>query len=260
MTDKSFARHLLNHLGMSNERTQKLLPRVKMESAKSGHVLIPKGECSKNLTYILSGFVGTNAITQNGHSVPVDIFGPNCWLGESMVLHQHSSPLEYVCLSNASMLVIPVDDVLDAFHHDVKFTRMFGRLLAQRGAMQTEMIGLIKTGNPQVRVVIGLALLASSLNGIAFSQLTNVAPTNSFQIPLKQSLLASSCGVSRGVFSALVQKLVVAGWIKVSYGTLELLSTQSWFLLLHAYRQERSNLNDLSMTELLALGLAGSEK
>lgn len=260
MIERNFSSRLLSSLGVSPERVHKVLPRVKMESAKLGDVLISKGQCSKHWTYILSGFVGTNAPTKNGHSVPVDIFGSNCWFGETMVLHERSSPLEYVCLSNASMLTIPADDVREAFAHDAKFTRTFARLLAWRGAIQTEIIGLIKTGNPQMRVVMGLALLASSLNGNVLPQLGSEVKANNFHIPLKQSLLASSCGVSRGVFSALAQKLADAGWIQVNYGTLELLSIPSWCSLLQAYRQARSDLNHLPMTELLALSLDGSEK
>lgn len=260
MIDRNFSSRLLSNLGVAPERVHKVLPRVNIENAKLGDVLIPKGQCLKKWTYIMSGFVGTNALTKNGHSVPVDIFGSNCWFGESMVLHEHSSPLEFVCLSNASMLTIPAEDVRDAFAHDAKFTRTFARLLAWRGAIQTEMIGLIKTGNPQMRVVMGLALLASSLNGNVIPQPANERQVNNFHIPLKQSLLASSCGVSRGVFSALIQKLADAGWIQVNYGTLELLSIPSWCSLLRAYRQARSDLNHLTMTELLALSREESEK
>ena len=230
-----------------------------MKSLEAGEVLLVKGEYLRSWTYILSGFVGASAATQNCQSVPIDIFGSSCWFGESMVLHEQVSPLEYACISNGSILTIPVEDVRDAFYHDAKFTRTFGRLLASRGAIQTEMIGLVKTGNPQMRVVIGLALLASSLNGNSFAQPNDDEPLRNFEIPLKQALLASSCGVSRGIFSAVVQKLVVAGWIRVSYGTLELLSTQSWRSLMRTYRETRTNLNHLSMTELLALSLDGSE-
>lgn len=258
MTDKNFARHLLCELGLSLDRVTRMLPRVKMEHAKQGDVLICQGAFPVHWIYVLSGFIGANVVAADGDSVPVDILGSGCWLGESMVLHQRSSPLEFVCLSNASVLTLPIEDVRDAFEHDARFARSLARLLASRGAVQAELIALIKAGSPQMRVVMGLTLLISSLNGGGSSRPSKESPDATFHIPLKQSLLASLCGVSRGVFSTQVQKLVAAGWVKVSYGTLDLLSVPSWLELLQACREQRSNLNHLSMPDLLALVRPGT--
>jgi len=72
------------------------------------------------------------------------------------------------------------------------------------------------------------------------------------EIPIAQTTLASLCGVSRTLFSEYVQQLSSKGWIKISYGKLEILSIAAWYAFARGQRER--NLSNLSpsIEELLA--------
>lgn len=109
----------------------------------------------------------------------------------------------------------------------------------------------MKLGNPVLRVVTGLAQIAEAL-----AYRSERPPTIGFgegvNIPVKQHVLAGLCGVSRTIVSEVLQKLAANGWVRISYGKLELVSIVAW----HAYsrRQRARNLNCLnpSIEEILS--------
>ena len=66
-------------------------------------------------------------------------------------------------------------------------------------------------------------------------------------------MIASVCGVSRGVFSELVQQLAAAGWLRVNYATLELRSSEAWLRFSRIQRQARMSITKPTLEELLLL-------
>ena len=111
---------------------------------------------------------------------------------------------------------------------------------------------LMRTGSPELRVVMGLALLAEALNSSS-SHLPTSELDDSLEIPLKQSLLAAMCGVSRGVFSVCAQQVAEAGWLDVNYATVKLTHIKTWGHFSRKYRQNRLNKSKPSVQDLLSL-------
>jgi len=107
----------------------------------------------------------------------------------------------------------------------------------------------MRLGSPQLRVVMGLAMFAQTLHNSP-SQLAATGLDASLEIPLKQSLLASMCGVSRGIFSECVQQLAVADFIRLNYATLTLFNLRVW----HRFANNtRHHISKLSMPDILRL-------
>ncbi len=71
------------------------------------------------------------------------------------------------------------------------------------------------------------------------------------EIPIPQNTLASLCGVSRTLFSEYVQQLAQHGWLKLSYGKLELLSIPTWHAFARLQREDSVNTLNASIQELL---------
>ena len=111
----------------------------------------------------------------------------------------------------------------------------------------------MKQGSPPLRVVMGLALFAEALFYNSSRPPTRGPEQTSMEIPVKQSVIASVFGVSRSVFSELVQHLASAGFLRVNYATLELRSVETWLRFSRKYRQARMNVTKPTMDELILL-------
>ena len=247
-----YAYHLLKGLDLSEQRVLAVLPSIKVESLDVDQVIRLKGSQPDNWTHVVSGLVGAGIPDKDGAIMPIHIFGPGNWFGEVAILSRRALMLECICLTPVRILTMPLAHAVEAFEQEAEFARHIARRVAWRAQQQMEMLMLMRQGSPQLRVVMGLALFAEALHNDN-SHLSLSELDNGIDIPLKQSLLASLCGVSRGVFSECVQQLAAAGWVRVNYATLALPSIAVWRNFSRQYRQNRLNIVKPSMQEILAL-------
>lgn len=248
-----YAYHLLKGLGLSEQRVVRLLPALRTQNLDSDEVIWPKGSSPTAWIYIETGLVSAcvpaaadNALT------PVNIYGQGTWFGEAAILSKQALNHEYVCLTPARVICVPLAEAMDAFDNEPEFARYIARLVAWRNQQHAEMLTLMRIGSPQLRVVMGLALFAEALHNSS-SHLPTSGNDYSLEIPLKQAVLASLCGVSRGIFSECVQQLAAEGWLRLSYATLGLLHIDVWERFSHRHRQTRLSATKPGMPELLAL-------
>jgi CRP/FNR family cyclic AMP-dependent transcriptional regulator len=244
---------LLKGLGLDESCVLKTLRRVKMTAFDTGEVIWPKGGQVAAWTYIVSGLVGASVPLQEGGCIQVNVYGRRTWFGEEALLNRYPSCLEYACLTPVRAVSIPAEDTLAAFHSEPDFSRYIALLMAWRSRQHSEMIVLMKQASPPLRVIMGLAMFAEALNYNSSRPPTHGLEGPSLEIPVKQSVVASVCGVSRGVFSELVQHLAAAGWLRVNYATLELRSSEAWLRFSRTQRQARMNITKPTLEELLLL-------
>jgi CRP/FNR family transcriptional regulator, cyclic AMP receptor protein len=146
---------------------------------------------------------------------------------------------------------MPLADAVEAFEQEPRFAQYLAQLVSWRNQLLIDRLTLMRLGSPQLRVVMGLALFVQSFNFGNTNQLTSEL-ADCQEIPLKQSLLASMCGVSRGVFSESVQYLASAGLIRLSYGTLALSRVRAWHKFSSDHSKNRHD-NKMSMPAILKL-------
>lgn len=244
---------LLTGLGVSEKSSLHMLPRVKMSAFGAGDVIWPKGGQVAAWTYIVSGLVGASVPLQEGDCIQVNIYGPRTWFGEEPLLNRYPSSLDYVCLTPVRAVCVPATDALAVFQGEPEFARYIALLMAWRSRQHSEMIALMKQGSPPLRVVMGLALFAEALYYNSSRPPTRGLEGTSVQIPVKQTVIASVCGVSRSVFSDAMHHLVTEGWLRVNYGMLELRSLETWLRFSRKHRQARMNITKPTMEELMVL-------
>lgn len=247
-----YAYQLLKSLGFSEQRVRRVLPRIKVESLEPGHIICHKGARPEAWTHVVSGLVSAGIPDKDGAVTPINIFGPGTWFGEVSILNRQALLLECICLTPVRILTMPLGYAVEAFEHEAEFSRHIAHLVAWRAQQQAEMLTLMRQGSPQLRVVMGLARFAEALHN-SNSHLPTNDPDDFQEIPLKQSLLASMCGVSRGIFSECVQQLAAADWIRLNYATLALSNVQAWHKFSNNHRNSRHNNNKPSMQEILNL-------
>ena len=242
---------LLTTLGMGEATLDRLMPLARMRTAAAGERLIAKGQHQANWMHVSSGLVGPCIADAAGSWIPLGLCGPGSWLGEGAFLDGRTAPTDWVCLSPVTALCISAAEALHAFETDPPFARQIAYLLQLRNAQQIEMLSQARNDNPQSRIILGLARLGALLNE-SVTHPRHPGPDSDLLLPLKQSVLASLCGVSRGVFNACLQHLAAAGWLQAHYGTLSLLSIQSWARLHSASQRAPMRMDRASMTEHLA--------
>lgn len=243
---------VLKSLGLSDQRVTRMLIGAKSDIFAVDQVVWPKGASLQPWTHIITGLICACVPDADGGLNPMNIYGPGACFGEATILNRQASAVEYVCLTPARVVEIPFAETLDAFEHEAEFSRYIARLVNWRSQQHADMLSLMRIGSPSLRVVMGLALFAAAMASSS-SHLPHFEFEDSLDIPLKQSLLASMCGVSRGIFSVCVKQLAAAGLLRVDYATVGLLSLKTWGRFSHAYRHNRQNLIKPSMLELLSL-------
>lgn len=253
MTTSSYIYQLLRGLGISERCALKMLPRVKMTAFDAGDVIWSKGGQVEAWTYIVSGLVGASVPLQEGGCIQVNIYGPRTWFGEEPLLNRYPSSLDYTCLTPVRVVTISSVDTMAAFNDEPEFARYIALLMAWRSRQHSERIVLVKQGSPSLRVVMGLALFAEAMCYNSARPPTRGLGGTSMEIPVKQAVVASVCGVSRSVFSEHVQHLASAGFLHANYAKLELRSIESWLRFSRKYQKNRTNVSKPTMDELVSL-------
>ncbi|MFN0000314.1 MAG: Crp/Fnr family transcriptional regulator [Burkholderiaceae bacterium] len=175
--------------------------------------------------YLARGLISPALEGPGGTATALSLNGRGTFLGSATVLNSKIPGTDWICLTEVFVVAIPVSDVIQAFETDAGFSRFIAQSLAIHNINHLEMYKVWRSAQSEYRVVLSLARMSVVLG--LDDELVAMDDT-SLAIPLTQSVLAAMCGVSRSVFSACVQKLSLAGWLKADYGALQLLQIASW--------------------------------
>ena len=256
---EGFKYQQLRNVGISHERALQLASAIKITSYDEGQTIYLKGAKPDAWKYIISGLVAESVESpQGGGLMPISIYSEGAWFGEQPIINRTTSYADFMCISSTEVMSISNDDVLDLMTTQPSFVMYLTKLMAWRAQQTSEMLTLIKFGSPCLRVVMGLSHFAEELIYHGHPD-GNAGDSHGVEIPVKQKLLADLCGVSRTIFSEYVQKLASEGWLRVSYGKLEILSLFNWLDFSNKQRARKFNNISPSVHELLA-ELAGGEE
>lgn len=246
-----YAYQLLKVMGISEPRRLQILAKIQVQSLDTDHVIGQQGVRLDAFSHILSGLVGAGVPDKNGVITPIHIGGPGTWFGADTILNPQAVSLETICLTPVRLLVVPLLDAEEAFDQEPRFAQYLAQLMCWRNQQLVERLTLMRLGSPQLRVVMGLALLAQALHN-SLSHQPSSELEDALDVPLKQSLLAAMCGVSRGIFSESVQQLAAAGWVRLNYATVGLSRLTAWRKFSSDHRNKLYT-SKLSMPDILSL-------
>lgn len=250
MPAKSYILQRLRKLGLSDIVAAQTATLVKVQSFDAGRKIWSKGSEVGHWHYIIGGLVSASISTTNSETTPLSIYGKGAWYGEQSIINRKPSFADYVCLTSTEVLTLPAATFDALFVQEPHFARYVAKLMAWRVQKTSETLTLMKLGNPCLRVVMGLAQFAEAL-----AYKSDRPPTIGFgegvEIPIAQTTLASLCGVSRTLFSEYVQQLAQQGWLKISYGKLEILQIDTWHAFARSQREDGVNHLNASIGELL---------
>lgn len=242
--------HVLKSMDLAEDRITQLLKYGYSRFCEAGEVILDKGQVAPPWCHLISGVVISREIGENNKNVTVNLFSSGSWLGDPAFVTEQTTTHQFASLTESRFFCLPYATAKQAFENDLHLSRYVARLATWRYRHQSEILAIMKTAGPQLRIVLGLAILAESVaNGTSHLPPSNTERT--LKISAKQEVLASMCGVSRGVFSECIQQLAKAGWVDLSYAALSLTQIEGWTKFLDSYRQNVSMPPTISIGELM---------
>jgi len=233
----------LRNVGISHDKALQIAASAKVSSYDEGQVIYVRGSRPDAWKFIISGLVAESVDSPQGALMPISIYSEGAWFGEQSIINRNPSFADFVCISSTEVMSVSSDAVHELMTAQPAFVLYLTRLMAWRAQQTSEMLTLIKFGSPCLRVVMGLSHFAEELT-YHCNRDNDESQTRGVEIPVKQKLLADLCGVSRTIFSEYVQKLASEGWLRISYGKLEILSLLNWLDFSSKQRSRKfSNLN-----------------
>ena len=241
----------LRYLGASDANALGFSTSIVSSKFETGEVVWSKGANIDAWYFILSGMVVATLPTSEKGTVPIGIYGPNSWFGEQSILNRKPSYVDYQCLTAVEVLSVSAATVLELLECDVGFSSSVAKLMSWRAQHNSEVLMLMKLGSPSLRVVMGICQFAETL---AYN--ADRPPTIGFgegiEIPVKQEVIASLCGVSRSRLSTYLQVLASHGWLRIAYGGIEIIALEAWQRFSNLQRLRTFGRLEPTMDELLA--------
>lgn len=227
----------LTKIGVPFEKALQIQTSIKTVSYSSGSVIWPSEGQVDGLCMVIEGIVAANAPMRSSiaasSSMSIYVYGPLMWFGEESIINRKPTYLEYVCLNDVELIMIPEPITRNLFSTELAFSNHMCELMAWRLKKQSDILSMMRLGSSPLRVVTGIALFAESL-AYSGKRPPTIGMANTLAIPIKQSVFASLCGVSRTLFSEYILQLERAGWLEIMYGKIEIKGMETWRRFINA--------------------------
>jgi CRP-like cAMP-binding protein len=238
-----YAQQLLQGMRLSEARIRHVRLLLTIRSFDEGALIWARGRSVQAWNCIITGYVAAGIPEQRGGRMPLHLFGPDAWFGEQALLDGQPSDLDYICLTPVEVIGMSRTCLQETMREEPDFSAALLQLMARHARQHTAMLAMMRAGSSSLRLVMGLA---------QFAEAQAPAPDlDVVDIPTGQDQIAALCGVTRTLFSAGLQHLVKAGWVKVRYGAMELQSAQAWRVFAQRQRDSPSLDRRPSMAALL---------
>lgn len=227
-----YSLQILSRLGLTETQARKLATQLTIGSFDSGHAVWNKDQMPDHWSFIISGVVVGMSPKRTDPRLPMSLHGPQSWFGELCILNQESSVLDYICATDVQLMRMPASLFNQTVATEPAFSAHILRLMSRRARLQLDLIIALKVGSPTMRTMLGLAHIAEAL-------FPSTPTQDVVAVPIKQSLVAAMCGVSRTLLSHYLQELQSAGWVRVHYSRLKLVHPRAWIRLsrhMHRHR------------------------
>ena len=249
----NYAVQILARLGLSEPSARAISPKLVIASYETGQPVWLQNERIDAWCFLISGMVVGTSPRMSGQRLPMTLHGPQAWFGEVPILNDEPTVLDYVCATDVQLIRMPVLTFRHAVSTDPGFSAHILRTTARHAQLQMDLIISLKVDSPTMRTVLGMAQIAEAL-------FASVEGQETLAIPIKQSLVAAICGVSRTMLSHYLQGLQLAGWVRVHYGRLELVSPRAWVRLARTIHRHRLFDRQVTIGEMVhELEQAGQE-
>lgn len=245
--------NLLKDLGLSEAAVLRILPTVNEQVFRAEQVICRRATPDLPWTHIASGLVCAYLPSESTDMEPFCVHPQGDWFGESDVVRNSPSTCEYVCLTDVRLKQIPGTLVRAALNSEAQFEHLVLQLMAARHQRVLNFTTLSRIHTSELRVILGLTLLVNSLQAaeLALPSPTALSAEQTLVLPIKQSILASLCGVSRSALSIALRHPIDAGLCKAHYGRIVFMQLPAWEKMLGLFSNSPVGLANTSGPRLV---------
>jgi len=218
---------ILFNLGLSDHAARAIGPLCRIVSIETKSNIT---ECGCDVDYwdiVINGIVVANQMTVTGKHQMVYFYSEGSWFGDIEILSRSKTNVKYVSMSSVDLMRVPADVFLDLIERESSFLRILFHQNAKRSSLIWQSSIILKTGNPWLKTLYGMAICAESSTSSFLINRRDVS-NDSHHIPLRQELLAQYCGMSRSVLSRQLQILARFKLISIDYSDVSLVSVGQW--------------------------------
>lgn len=206
-----------------------------------------------DLYLVCDGLVMSTLSNGAEASFPIDIYGPNTWIGGGALFDADAAAARYVAIVPSRVLRLPSASTAQYVLGERPFLDFIGKLLRWRDGHHVAMISAAKSTQSGVRLALLLAILAQGIR-CSHSHLPVSTQDSGPLVPTNQTVIADYVGLSRSVVSRYLQELVAAGLMRLNYGSIEFLNTPAWEALYHSHVGNKLK-GQRTLTELFSISM-----
>ncbi|WP_298924828.1 Crp/Fnr family transcriptional regulator [uncultured Ramlibacter sp.] len=249
-----YAAQILVKLGLTEPSARGIAPKLVIASYDVGQPVWLQNQMLGAWCFIMTGIVVGTSPRLGGQRLPMTLHGPQSWFGEVCLLNDEPTVLDYVCATDVQLIRMPAETFRQLVATEPALGAQVLRMTARHAQLQMDLIISLKIDSPTVRTVLGLAQIAEALSASWDGK-------DVLAVPIKQSLIAAMCGVSRTLLSHYLQVLQLAGWVRVHYSRLEMVAPRAWVRMAYTMHRHRLFERQVSIEEMVKeLELAQSEQ
>lgn len=205
--------------------TAEQLVRVKEETQvmkyAAGSVVCREGVPAQHWVGVLDGMVKVDTVSPDGRSTTFIGVSSGGWLGEGSILKRELRPYEVITLRDSWIALMPMKTFDWLFETSLAFNHFLVRQLNARLGQFVAVVESCRMQSTTAQVAVCVAEL--------FNPMLCSATSDAVQI--SQEEIARLCGLSRQTANRALHELQVAGFVRIQYGTINVLDVEG----LHAF-------------------------
>lgn len=247
----TYAVQKLKALEISDISAYKVAKKLTRASYVAGESVWPTRNSFLAWRLVVNGILAVVTPSSNGSMEAQNLYGPDTWVGEHSIINADHSYIEYVCVTDVELLNMPAVVFLQLLDRETRFAKKIALVSKLRAQHNAEMLVLMRTGNSNLRMLIGLGMffeaVASKTNRLKADHQVDSIP-----IAVKLNTLPNLLGVSPAFFWGNLKRLEHDGWLKVHNDKLELLDLATWRGVTRRRREYHFTKTAPTIEELLA--------
>lgn len=205
--------------------TAEQLARVKEETQvmkyPAGSVVCREGVPAQHWVGVLDGMVKVDTVSPDGRSTTFIGVSSGGWLGEGSILKRELRPYEVITLRDSWIALMPMETFDWLFETSLAFNHFLVRQLNARLGQFVAVVESCRMQSTTAQVAVCVAELFNPM----------LCSATSDALHISQEEIARLCGLSRQTANRALHELQVAGFVRIQYGTINVLDVEG----LHAF-------------------------
>ena len=200
--------------GLTPSHQEVILSMARVRELAAGTVLFSRGDPSNGIFGVLDGQLRASGTDEEGRRAVLTMVEPPSWVGEISVFDGLPRTHDLVVEADARVVHVPQEPLLDFLDREPRFWRELAILMASKLRLSFEAIEQGQILSLDVRLARRLVWMADG-----YGEWSEGVRR---EVHVSQDTLAQMLSTSRQTVNQLLKAFEMQGWIRLSYGRVEI--------------------------------------